>query len=83
MTEKLLLKVIEEADKNHDGHFTLMKFTTNWRACYGTVTDRFEIDFMLEGKTKDEVLQKLLDRPLNILDEDIESPFITSLEDMM
>lgn len=32
-----LLKRIEKiADEHHDGHFTIMKFTTNWRVCFGT-----------------------------------------------
>lgn len=33
---ELLKKIEEVADKYHDGHFTIMKFTTNWRACFGT-----------------------------------------------
>lgn len=66
----LLNKVIEYANKHHDGHFTLMKFTTNWRACYGTINDRFEIGKMVSGNSKEEVLKKLLKNPISVYDMD-------------
>ena len=66
MNEKILSKVIEQANKTNDGHFTLMKFTTNWRACYGTPNDRFDIDGMVEGKTADDALLNLLANPVYV-----------------
>lgn len=43
-----------------DGHFTLMKFTTNWRCCFGTPNLREDIDRMAEGKTAQEAVLKAL-----------------------
>lgn len=39
------------ADENSDGHFTLMRFTTNWRCSFDTPNSREDIDQMSEGKT--------------------------------
>lgn len=30
------MSVAEELAKRHDGHFTLMRFTTGWKAVFGT-----------------------------------------------
>lgn len=38
------------ANKFSDGHFTLMKFTTNWRCCFRTINLREEIENMPSGK---------------------------------
>lgn len=65
MNDKLE-KVISNAETHYDGHFTLMKFTTNWRACYGTVSERFEIEQMRVGTTMEEALQALLISPIDI-----------------
>jgi len=40
----------------YDGHMTLMKFTTNWRFCFGTPECREDISVMAEGKTEDEAM---------------------------
>lgn len=32
-----LQKLIDIANKEYDGHFTLMKFTGDWRCCFGTL----------------------------------------------
>jgi len=33
----LLLDLVEQvAKEKHDGHFTVMKFTTEWKAAFGT-----------------------------------------------
>ena len=45
-----------------DGHYTLMKFTTNYRFCFGTlfpedyVKWRWAIEMMSEGKTASEAM---------------------------
>lgn len=39
------------ADKYFDGHFTIMRFTTNWRVCFGTPNNRDDIGGMFEGTT--------------------------------
>lgn len=49
-----MLKRIEKiADEHHDGHFTIMKFTTNWRVSFGTPFNYPETDL---GVTKDDPL---------------------------
>jgi hypothetical protein len=40
---ELLASLIERANKDHDGHLTIMKFTTNWRVGFLTPNDRWEI----------------------------------------
>ena len=39
------------ADRYFDGHFTVMKFTTNWRVGFGTPNNREGIRDMHDGKT--------------------------------
>jgi len=34
---KLLEKVDKIAEERHDGHLSLLKFTTHWKVCYGTI----------------------------------------------
>jgi hypothetical protein len=36
LTDHLLEKVCKLAEQNHDGHVTLMKFTTGWKVMFGT-----------------------------------------------
>ncbi len=48
------------ADTISDGHFTLMKFTTNYRAGFYTPNNRDDIDKMAEGKTVEEALNNAL-----------------------
>jgi hypothetical protein len=47
----LLKRLQEQADKHHDGHLTIYKFTTNWRVGFETPTDREDIDDACVGKT--------------------------------
>ena len=55
LTQFDLLKAY--ADKYYDGHFTVMKFTTNYRVAFGTISAndydelREEISRMAEGKS--------------------------------
>ena len=54
------------ANKHYDGHYTIMKFTTNYRFCFGTLhikndTEyRVAISLMAEGKTLDEAILKAI-----------------------
>jgi hypothetical protein len=50
-TDELMQKLETVANQKFDGHFTVMKFTTNWRVCFGTPDCREDIDIMAEGKT--------------------------------
>lgn len=56
---QLLNSVIRYANRKHDGHFTIMKFTTNWRGCFGTTNVREDIDNMLMDKTLYGLLEKM------------------------
>ena len=54
--------LIQLANQKYDGHFTLMKFTGNWRCCFGTITNhaRTAIEQMEVGKTMDEAIIKTI-----------------------
>lgn len=39
-----------------DGHFTLMRFTTNWRCGFYTAETKEEINNLSEGRTKEEAV---------------------------
>ena len=47
---ELLAELSTVADRG-GGHFTIMKFTTNWRVGFGTPSSRCDIDQMWEGAT--------------------------------
>jgi len=56
-----MLKLLEELGKKHsDGHFTVMRFTTNWRVSFSTPQDRDDISEMFEGKTLEEAVEKAI-----------------------
>lgn len=61
-------KCVEIADKYYDGHFTLLKFTTNWRFCFGTVLDvsNMVTSFMAYGETADEAIENAIKGNVNI-----------------
>ncbi|NCB67117.1 MAG: hypothetical protein EOM48_13260, partial [Bacilli bacterium] len=67
-TQEKLNKVIEIADKEFDGHFTLMKFTSNWRLTFGTVEDRDMISLAECALTLDEVLDKAIQSKRSVYD---------------
>lgn len=59
----LLHLAIHIADKLSDGHFTLLKFTTNWRAGFFTPDSREDIQKLFEGETmRDAILNAILDK---------------------
>lgn len=69
--ESILIFEIMEliANKRYGGHYTIMKFTTNYRFCFGTlfIKDETELQvairLMAEGKTLDEaILNAITDR---------------------
>jgi hypothetical protein len=63
----LLERLQEVAKKHFDGHFTVMKFTTNWRVGFGTPFENYSYDRdyveMEEGKTFQEAATKALNNP--------------------
>lgn len=73
MTEKemeLVIEVENHANKFYEGHFVLMKFTTNWRACFGTPSGdcSHQIDQMVVGKTLEECLSNLIEKSISAYD---------------
>lgn len=66
----LIFKLMELiANKRYDGHYTIMKFTTNYRFCFGTLyikndtEHRVAISLMAKGETLDEaILNAIVDR---------------------
>jgi len=60
-TEDLLEIAQDWADAKYDGHLTIMKFTTNWRAVFGPTPDsREEIKNMMPGESLRDVLISIL-----------------------
>ena len=51
-----LAKALDQAQKEHDGHFSIMFFTTNVRAGFGTPSDRAEIEALPAGATLEQAL---------------------------
>jgi hypothetical protein len=48
---ELLADLERVASRLHDGHVTIMRFTTNWRVGFGTPLWRCDICDMASGKT--------------------------------
>ena len=63
----VLNKLIKVSNEKSDGHFTLMKFTGNWRCCLGTIQGdcRSEIVQMAEGKTIAEAINNAIKYNVN------------------
>lgn len=70
LTQFDLLKTY--ADKYYGGHFTVMKFTTNYRVAFGTIHAnnyselREEIKRMAEGKTLESACKKCIERETDL-----------------
>jgi hypothetical protein len=65
--DEIWRKCLEHAGKNYSGHFTLMKFLTNWRCCFGTpsLQENFVTSMMAEGKTAEAAMKKALKLDVN------------------
>lgn len=72
---KTIIKLVEEKNEKSlierltnlanavsDGHYTMCKFTTNYRVGLGTPSERDSIDKMAVGKTLNEAINNLLDK---------------------
>lgn len=77
-----LQELTEIADKEYDGHFTLMKFTGDWRCCFGTIDDRMKSYYMAYGKTMDEAISSCIKNRIDIykIDTDIKVHDILSAD---
>jgi hypothetical protein len=62
-----LEQAVRMAKGYHDGHLILMRFTTNWRSCFGTPWGdvRDAIEQMDEGATMEEALTKTMSKGTN------------------
>lgn len=56
-----LQELIDIANKEYDGHFTLLKFTTDWACCFGTICETvIYSNYMAHGKTMNEAIRKCI-----------------------
>lgn len=61
-----LEKLIETANKEHGGNFTLIKFRSNWRCCFGIINDtELGVNLMAEGKTLDDAIKNCIKNNTN------------------
>lgn len=63
-SEEIWKKFLLTAYLLYGGHFTLLKFTTNWRCCFGTLNPKDDMEWynlihlMPSGKTAEEAMEK-------------------------
>lgn len=61
-----LEKLIEIANKEYGGNFTLIKFKSNWRCCFGVINDtELGVNLMAEGKTLDDAIENCIKNDTN------------------
>jgi hypothetical protein len=60
-TAELFDRLTQIAAAVSDGHFTVMKFTTNWRVTFSTPADRWDIDAAFVGRTFQEAAMRAID----------------------
>jgi hypothetical protein len=67
MAGDILKRCIEHANEHYDGHLTLLKFTTNYRFCFGTLheVNQFTTSEMAKGKTMEEAMEVALKENIN------------------
>jgi transcriptional regulator with XRE-family HTH domain len=58
--DELIEKLTQLANILTDGHYTICKFTTNYRVSLGTPTEREHFDNMADGQTLNEAIKNLL-----------------------
>ena len=61
----LFRRLVETADKNFDGHLTVMKFTTNWRVGFVTPADRDGIADLPAANTFAEAARRALGKTVD------------------
>lgn len=85
LTQFDLLKAY--ADKYYDGHFTVMKFTTNYRVAFGTIHAndydelREEISRMAEGKSLESACLNCINDEVSLYDVPFSDNSIVGLFD--
>jgi len=74
---ELFRQLVERANKENDGHLTIMKFTTNWRVCFGIPGDTLEeCRHMPVGSTFAEAAKAALDEPRSLYEIRLSSPTV-------
>lgn len=69
---ELMARLVAKAEQDHDGHLTIMRFTTNWRVSFGTPFGldpfffRAETSEMAVGDTFAAAANKALADPKNV-----------------
>lgn len=61
-----LQELIEIANKEYDGHFTIFKFTCDWRCCFGTIDDNMKSYYMAYGETMEEAIENCIKNKVDI-----------------
>ena len=57
---ELLAQLEDHANLKYDGHYTVLKFTTGFKVSFGTITDREEIDSLVNYETLKKAIVNLL-----------------------
>lgn len=57
---EMMQNLIVIANRDYDGHLTVLKFTTNWRVGFVTPTNRDDIKELHVGATFDEAASKAI-----------------------
>ena len=66
MTTKALIKIAESiANQHFSGHLTILKFTTEWKVGFGTITERDEINERIGYDNLDDALTNLIQTQLD------------------
>lgn len=58
----MLARLQDVAKRKHDGHLTILRFTTNWRVGFLTPTSREEVNSLAVGSTFAEAASRALER---------------------
>ena len=58
---EIIEKLTELANQWSDGHFTICRFTTNWRVAFDTPDSRCDVCRMYEGKTLEEAARAAIE----------------------
>lgn len=67
----MLEQLIKIANEKYDGHFTILKFTSNYRVCFGTIFETAtQTRYMAKGKTLDEAITEAINKNINDIDID-------------
>lgn len=68
--EELFTVCINMAKEISDGHFTLCRYTSNWRAGFLSISERFDHDHMAAGNTPEEAMTKAIERRVTYMTDE-------------